>query len=281
MMKGLYGVGTALLIALLICAASVSQAQSFYLPGATGHYYGYDYGDYAPLASNGWWGGSYYPGQQYTYSGFALRPYYVGVRGFLVTAHGLAPLGILDSSPLFGWGHDDYNSNYAGSPTDSSGLPTVDQDVVTGSGVEFVDTPRSSPVYGPQTEDADQLTHIVYDPDTVTVASGTVVSLDSGQPGDIDPESVWAVLATQSGTRINVALAPDTFLKDQKLILSPGDSVTVLGSLARAGNTSVIVAREVRRTGGGLLNLRDAEGNAVWNTKTAAKVTASKVTASK
>jgi hypothetical protein len=257
-MKNRFAVGTTLLIALLICAASVAQAQSVYLPGATGNYYGDYYGNYDQWGGQGYWGGP-----SYAYRGYILRPYHVGVRGFLVTPNGLAPMGILDTSPIFGWGYDDYNSNDSGFPADSSGLPTIDQAVITGDGVQVVDTPRSTTVLEPAPAETDQPTQVVYDPDTLTVASGTVVSLDIGRPGDLDADNVWAIVETQSGTRINVSLAPDTYLKVQALVLSPGDHVTVLGSLVYAGDYTVIVAREIRSSGS-LLRLRNEAGSAAW-----------------
>jgi hypothetical protein len=61
----------------------------------------------------------------------------------------------------------------------------------------------------------------------------------------------------------DVYLGPTDFMKDMDLVFQPHDRLDVVGSKIKVGAATVILAREIRRSGSALY-LRDEKGEPVW-----------------
>ncbi len=61
----------------------------------------------------------------------------------------------------------------------------------------------------------------------------------------------------------DVYLGPTDFMKDMDLVFQPHDRLDVIGSKIKVGAATVILAREIRRSGSALY-LRDEKGEPVW-----------------
>jgi len=96
-----------------------------------------------------------------------------------------------------------------------------------------------------------------YNPATVETVTGTIA--------DINTVTTWGLhvsLKNEKGT-ISVHLGPEWFIKD-KLSISKGDSITVVGSRVKQDGADVIIAKSVRKNGITLL-LRDDNGIPKWS----------------
>lgn len=72
---------------------------------------------------------------------------------------------------------------------------------------------------------------------------------------------VHLTLKTEKGP-LDVAVAPEKFLKEMEITFTKGETVEVLGSQI-AGDAPVLLAREVTR-GGDVMVMRDDKGKPVW-----------------
>ncbi len=105
----------------------------------------------------------------------------------------------------------------------------------------------------------------MYDPATETTLTGTVDSVQQF-PGA-------CCRGYQSGTHVTVKtdagptevhLGPTTFLTKHELSFAKGDKIEVTGSKVKSGDTSFVIAREVKK-GDKTVTLRDKAGKPEWS----------------
>lgn len=101
-----------------------------------------------------------------------------------------------------------------------------------------------------------------YDPAFETTIRGTVEQTSTFSRAGMQDYS-YAVVRTDDGRRINVKLAPSSFLQQQQLSLNQGDQVTISGSLLGSGADQHMLAREVR-AGNRVVALRSLQGVPSW-----------------
>lgn len=102
----------------------------------------------------------------------------------------------------------------------------------------------------------------MYDPATETTVKGTVAEVNNvtGRHG-------WNgthLTLKANGKTIDVHLGPSAFLKEKEFNFAKGDEIEVTGSKATYGNSTAIIAREVKK-GGKTLVLRNAQGIPEWS----------------
>lgn len=103
----------------------------------------------------------------------------------------------------------------------------------------------------------------MYDPDTVTTLSGKVLSVDVEPAGRGRMGGTHVTL--QAGEKkTEVHLGPTWFLEEQGLAVAEGETLAVTGSLVTAGETTYLIAREVKK-GDKALTLRNADGIPAWS----------------
>ncbi len=101
-----------------------------------------------------------------------------------------------------------------------------------------------------------------YDPTTVTTISGTVVSVETAAGRNGGNENIRLTLSVDSQT-IRVMIGPVTYLAEQKITISPKDTLKVKGSkMERNGNTMIISAEITK--GDKTWTLRDDTGTPKW-----------------
>lgn len=105
-----------------------------------------------------------------------------------------------------------------------------------------------------------------YDTKTEATLKGTVENVTTagrsmGRGGMAMQERQFT-LKTDTGT-IEVRLGPPDFVTEQKVQIAKGDTVEVIGSHVTAGESEVLLAREVRK-GDASWTLRDAAGQPLW-----------------
>jgi hypothetical protein len=116
----------------------------------------------------------------------------------------------------------------------------------------------------------------VYDMTTEAPVSGTVADVKSGRSalywftrihtlglGHGRVEEKQLLLNTDAGT-LEIQLAPTTFLAEKKVEIKKGDTVAVIGSRVRIGESHVVMARAIRK-GETTWTLRDATGQPLWS----------------
>lgn len=105
-----------------------------------------------------------------------------------------------------------------------------------------------------------------YDAKTEATFKGTVEEVNAGRPvkgpARMTPAEQQIVLKTDAGT-IDVRLAPRAFLTEKGVEIAKGDAIEVVGSKGTAGESQVVLAREVRK-GDTVWSLRDANGQPLW-----------------
>lgn len=102
-----------------------------------------------------------------------------------------------------------------------------------------------------------------YNPATAVSVSGIISSIrdvPAGQP----LEGVHVILKNKTNS-VEVYLGPRNFLNFLKTGFSAGEELDVMGSRVKAGNTEVILAREVS-DGVATITLRDPYGTPAWKT---------------
>jgi len=73
---------------------------------------------------------------------------------------------------------------------------------------------------------------------------------------------VHLTLKTDKGP-LDVVIAPEKFLKEMEITFAKGDALEVLGSQVASGEATVLLAREVTRSGE-VMMMRDENGKPVW-----------------
>ena len=101
----------------------------------------------------------------------------------------------------------------------------------------------------------------VYDLAAAMTVSGIITAV-SETPAGQTLEGVHILVKTKSGG-VDVFLAPRNFLNVLKTSFAVGDYIDVTGSRVKAGNTEVVLAREVD-DGQAIIMLRDSSGAEVW-----------------
>ena len=87
--------------------------------------------------------------------------------------------------------------------------------------------------------------------------SGTVVEVrDITRAGT--PNGTYLMLKTPTET-LSVHLGPSLRMKKDRLMLSPGDAVEVVGCLVTPGKSTILLAREVHKAGK-VVTFRNARG---------------------
>lgn len=102
----------------------------------------------------------------------------------------------------------------------------------------------------------------MYDPKTVEVVNGEVVSVEKLAPKKGMAYGVHLTLKTEKEA-IPIHLGPGWYIENQEVRIAPGDKIEVKGSRITYAGKPAIVAAEVRRSDG-ILRLRDENGFPVW-----------------
>lgn len=102
----------------------------------------------------------------------------------------------------------------------------------------------------------------MYDAATVQTIQGEVLSVDQVASRGRRGAGVHLTVKTESGT-LPVHLGPKWYLRDQALVLKPGDRISVTGSKVDFKGEPAVIAKEVTRDGSAL-SLRDDTGRPVW-----------------
>jgi len=103
----------------------------------------------------------------------------------------------------------------------------------------------------------------VYDPDTETTVSGTVVSVDEyTRPGGRNV-GVHVVLNTDDG-KVYARLGPKWYIDNLNLDLKKGDKIEVTGSKIQVDEDIVIIVKSLTR-GEDTVLLRDEDGVPFWS----------------
>lgn len=96
-----------------------------------------------------------------------------------------------------------------------------------------------------------------YDKSSEAKVKGVVDDLKTAADG-----GVHLTLKTDKGL-LDVAIAPEKFLKEMEITFAKGDVLEILGSQVTVDGAPVFLAREVTR-GGDVMVLRDDHGKPVW-----------------
>lgn len=99
-----------------------------------------------------------------------------------------------------------------------------------------------------------------YDKSTETTISGVVNEVQQMQRGRMG--GTHLIVKTDAET-LEVHLGPSSFLSSQGFSFTKGDTVEVLGSRVKFGDTEALIAREVTKDGK-KLTLRDDSGRPMW-----------------
>ncbi len=108
---------------------------------------------------------------------------------------------------------------------------------------------------------------LMYDANTVTKVSGTIVTLRTLPPFKKAAAAVGetrvADIKTKQGL-LTVFLGPEWFLQQEKVSLKVGDRLEATGSKVNFGEQPAIIARDFRKAGGKLITVRDDQGAPTW-----------------
>jgi len=103
----------------------------------------------------------------------------------------------------------------------------------------------------------------MYNPETVEIISGKVVSVDKSTPRKDMSYGVYLKVKAGKET-ISVHLGPGWYIENQNIIIEPGDMVGIKGSRIRFDGKPAIIAAEVNMEGK-ILKLRDDNGFPAWS----------------
>lgn len=104
----------------------------------------------------------------------------------------------------------------------------------------------------------------VYDVQKTETVQGHITTIGSVRVGDRLEERVRLRIRTEAGRELIVYAAPATFADQQALALRAGQAIEVMGSPARYGSQTVLVAGSLTVDGKSVV-LRDAKGRATWS----------------
>jgi len=104
-----------------------------------------------------------------------------------------------------------------------------------------------------------------YDSSTEVTLRGTVETVKQVDDvrGRRSLTGTHIILKTAQET-VEVHLGPTTFLNEQKLTLSAGDAVEIIGSRVKVSGSDAVIAREIRK-GTQTVTLRDEKGIPKWS----------------
>lgn len=102
----------------------------------------------------------------------------------------------------------------------------------------------------------------MYDPKTVEIVKGEVVSVEKFTPAKGMSSGVHLWLKTGKET-ISVHLGPSWYLDNQDAQVEPKDKVEITGSRLTLDGKPVLIAAEVKK-GDEILKLRDGNGLPMW-----------------
>lgn len=121
-----------------------------------------------------------------------------------------------------------------------------------------------------------------YDPASEAIFKGTVADVKTGRSalywitqihtmglGHRGAQEKQLLLKTDSDT-VRIQLAPTTFLDEHNVEIRKGDVLEVIGSRITMRESSVVLAREIRK-GNTTWALRDATGQPLWSSDQAEK----------
>jgi hypothetical protein len=103
----------------------------------------------------------------------------------------------------------------------------------------------------------------LYNPQTIEIISGEVVSVDTITPIKGMSNGVHLMLKTDKET-ISVHLGPAWYIQRQDIKIAPGDKVDIKGSRISYQGQPAIIAAELRK-GTEILKLRDENGFPIWS----------------
>lgn len=101
----------------------------------------------------------------------------------------------------------------------------------------------------------------LFNPGSMSTISGEVVRVERAFAGSGKDYCVHALLKTMQG-QVTAILAPQSFMKENGLTISPKDRVTVTGSLISVLGKPFLLAMEVQ--GDRSMKLREASGRPAW-----------------
>lgn len=104
-----------------------------------------------------------------------------------------------------------------------------------------------------------------YDTSTEVTLRGTVETVKQVEDvmGGRSLTGTHIILKTAQET-VEVHLGPTTFINEQKLTLSAGDAVEIVGSRVKVSGADAMIAREIRK-GTQTVTLRDDKGMPKWS----------------
>lgn len=102
----------------------------------------------------------------------------------------------------------------------------------------------------------------MYDPGSVEVLKGEVVSIDKVSPKKDMSPGIHISLKTDSGV-LPVHLGPAWYLENQDVKIAAGDKIEVIGSRVAIDGDTAIIAASVTK-GDQKLTLRDDRGFPAW-----------------
>jgi hypothetical protein len=103
----------------------------------------------------------------------------------------------------------------------------------------------------------------MYDPKTVEMLRGEVLSVDQFTPVQGRHYGIHAVLKTDQET-ISVHLGPGWYIENQDITIAPKDQIEVTGSRVTFEGKPALIAAEVKK-GNAVFTLRDANGVPMWS----------------
>jgi hypothetical protein len=117
-----------------------------------------------------------------------------------------------------------------------------------------------------------------YDANSEATLTGTVTDIRGGGPGRLGwlmrahtlglshkgADAKQLLLQTDTDT-VRIHIGPTAFLNERKVDIRKGDRLAVTGSRVMAGDSQVVLAREIRK-GDIVWTLRSGEGHPLWST---------------
>lgn len=103
----------------------------------------------------------------------------------------------------------------------------------------------------------------MYNPTSVQTMTGRLERVEEGAPLDGMGLGMIATVRTQERDQVRAHLGPLWYVEPSELQLSPGDEVTLRGSMVSLGDGQVMMVQSLR-VGGRTIELRDESGLPAW-----------------
>ena len=104
----------------------------------------------------------------------------------------------------------------------------------------------------------------MYDPERVQTRAGVVESVDEMTPMEGMGRGLALTVRTAERERTRVHLGPSWYAEQSDLVVNPGESVAVTGSLVEMNGKQVLMAREMTQANR-RVRLRERDGTPVWS----------------